>query len=56
MKSWCDLSWTEKRKIEQGKVNSLDYLTGYDFNVKAKVRESKREKEEDEQASQNPHI
>ena len=43
MKSWCDLSWREKCKIEDGDVNSLSYLSGYDFNVKTKVKKGKNE-------------
>ncbi len=41
MKSWCNLSWTEKCKINAGEVNTLKYQSGYDFRVKTKVRESK---------------
>ena len=44
MRSWCDLSWREKCKIESGKVNKFDYLTGYTFQVKTKVREGKEKK------------
>jgi len=44
MKSWCDLSWREKRNIEEGKVNSLSYQTGYEFIVKQKVAEGKEQK------------
>lgn len=39
MKSWCDLSWREKCKINNGETNSFKYLCGYDFRVKTKVRE-----------------
>jgi len=39
MKSWCDLSWREKCKINEGEVNSFKYLSGYDFRVKTKVRD-----------------
>ncbi len=39
MKSWCDLSWREKCKITNGEVNKFNYLSGYDFRVKTKVRE-----------------
>ena len=42
MKSWCDLSWLEKCNIESGKVNSLNYLTGYTFDVKQKVEKGKK--------------
>lgn len=41
MKSWCDLSWREKCKINEGNVSSLKYLSGYSFQVKTKVREGK---------------
>jgi len=39
VKSWCDLSWREKCKIERGEVSLLKYQSGYDFRVKSKVRE-----------------
>ncbi len=45
MKSWCDLSWREKCKIEEGNVNGFSYLTGYSFQVKTKVRKGKEKKE-----------
>lgn len=48
MKSWCDLSWREKCKINEGEVNSFSYLTDYDFNVKSKVQEGLAKKEEAE--------
>ena len=38
MKSWCDLSWREKGKINNGDVNPHKYHT-YSFRVKTKVRE-----------------
>jgi len=44
MKFWCDLSWREKCKIKEGNVSKVDYLTGYSFDVKAKVREGKNSK------------
>jgi len=45
MKGWCDLSWNEKRKIEEGNINEFDYLSGYEFRVKVKIDEgiTKRE-------------
>ena len=46
MKSWCDLSWREKCKIEEGEVNSYSYSSGYDFNVKKKVEEGLETKED----------
>ena len=45
MKSWYDLNWREKVKIEEGEVNPLDYLSGYDFEVKVKVGEGKEQEE-----------
>jgi hypothetical protein len=45
MKSWCDLSWTEKRAIEEGKVSRLSYLTDYEFSVKMKVEEGQEKRE-----------
>lgn len=42
MKSWCDLSWREKCKIQEGKVNSFKYLTGYTFDVKTKVKKERK--------------
>ena len=45
MKSWCDLSWREKCKIESGEVNPFSYLSGYDFRVKTKVQEGLDKKE-----------
>ncbi len=45
-KSWCDLSWREKQKINDGDVNPLNYLSGYDYRVKVKVREGKEKKDE----------
>lgn len=45
MKSWCDLSWREKCNIEEGNVNSLDYLSEYTFDVKTKVEKGKENKE-----------
>jgi len=48
LKSWCDLSWREKCKIENGEVNKFDYLSGYDFRVKTKVREGKEKKDDED--------
>ena len=44
MKGWCDLSWKEKCDIEKGNVNELNYLSGYEFRVKSKVREGVKNK------------
>ena len=46
MKSWCDLSWREKRAIEDGDVNELSYQSGYSFDVKQKVDEGKEKEAE----------
>ena len=46
MKSWCDLSWTEKQKIEEGEAEEYKYSTGYTFQVKTKVKEGKKAKQE----------
>lgn len=48
MKSWCDLSWREKCKIEEGDVNEFDYSSGYTFQVKTKVSEGKEKKQDKE--------
>ncbi len=48
MKSWCDLSWREKRKIEDGDVNPYSYQC-CSFRVKTKVKEGKILKEKREQ-------
>lgn len=37
MKSFYDLSWDEKCRIWDGRVNPYDYSSGYDFQVKAAV-------------------
>ena len=47
MKSWCDLSWREKCKIEEGNVNEYSYLSGYSFDVKTKVKEGKEKKKKE---------
>ena len=39
MKFWCDLNYSEKQRIREGNVNKIDYLSGYSFDVKAKVNE-----------------
>lgn len=44
MKSWCDLSWNEKCKIEEGRINSFSYQSGYTFQVKNKVEEGVKNK------------
>ncbi len=44
MKSWGDLSWREKCKIRDGDVSDFKYLSGYSFDVKAKVRDGKEKK------------
>lgn len=38
MKSWCDLSWREKCKINDGDVNPYSYQC-CSFRVKTKVEE-----------------
>jgi len=48
MKSWCDLSWREKRRIEEGEVNTFHYCSGYDFRVKRKVEEGQEKKEKND--------
>ena len=48
MKSWCDLSWREKCKIESGEVNPLSYSSGYSFDIKTKVKEGIKEKDKNE--------
>ena len=45
MRSWCDLSWAEKCKIEDGEAREFEYSYGYSFNVKQKVRDGKDAKE-----------
>ena len=45
MKCWCDLSWREKCKIQDGEVNTLKYLTGYTFDVKQKVKDGEEQKD-----------
>lgn len=44
MKFWSDLSWREKCRIKSGQVNELDYLSGYSYRVKSKVKKGKRKK------------
>ncbi len=44
MKNWCDLSWREKRKIEEGEVNRYSYMS-HSFQVKTKVKEGIDRKE-----------
>lgn len=44
MKSWCDLSYSEKCRIREGRVNPFKYLSGYDFSVKTKVQENQNKK------------
>jgi len=44
MKSWCDLSWNEKCSIYNGEVNEYKYLSGYSFEVKARIIEGKHNK------------
>lgn len=53
MKGWCDLSWREKCKIQEGDVNSFKYLTGYTFDVKQKVKVGKEQKEKSENLNQS---
>ena len=45
MKGWCQLSWREKTRIADGEVNPMDYLYGYEFQVKEKVKEGQEKKE-----------
>ena len=42
MKYWSDLSWKEKKDIENGRVNKYRYLTGYSFEVKTQVLKNKK--------------
>lgn len=37
MKTFGDMSWSEKQKIKKGRVNTFKYNTGYTFDVKRKV-------------------
>jgi predicted 3-demethylubiquinone-9 3-methyltransferase (glyoxalase superfamily) len=53
MKSWCDLSWREKQKIEGGDVNSFNYSEGYSFQVKQKVQEGIEKTNEKKNQSQS---
>jgi len=48
VKSWCDLSWREKCKIQEGNVNSFKYSFGYDSRVRNKVRENQEKRDEQE--------
>lgn len=45
MKGWCDLSWQEKCRIENGDVSLLEYQTGCTFDVKSKVEKGIEKKE-----------
>jgi len=44
MKSWCDLPWREKRKIEEGEARQYKYVSGYSFDVKRRVQEGQDNK------------
>lgn len=46
MKSWSDLSWREKRAIQEGNVNRYRYNTGYTFQVKTEVQKGQKKKED----------
>ena len=49
MKCWCDLSWQEKCRIEDGEVNRLSYGSGYSFEVKTKVEKGQEQKERNDE-------
>lgn len=45
MKSFSDMSFSEKQKIEEGRVNPLDYLSDCTFQVKQEVEKGIKKKE-----------
>lgn len=45
-KTWGDLSWREKCAIQNGTTNRYSYQSGYSFDVKSKVAEGQRKREE----------
>ena len=46
MKSFCDMTFEEKCKIQDGEANEYDYSTGHTFAVKQAVREGIEKKEQ----------
>lgn len=51
MKSWSDLSWYEKCRIQDGSVNPYSYSSGYSFQVKQEVADGQRNQEAQKEES-----